>query len=390
VRDLRTNVEDWKRVVESMEAEYKEQYQKLIMVLSGISRFYGDHAERRRTHHEYLKIGTSMRETFKEEKKWDEVERLDDVLSRLSKSKENLDKLRRLERRNPSSLLKVLIGDVSVRCYRKGDLVGLKESYNQFQLRCVLGFIILPAALVVTGYSVQVNCLLQLFLTVYHAGTAIRMSILQQHGANILSSWVRKNYIAIAGAFVSMITPVTSPVTIFLQFIASIFYICQGVVVFMKHVHLSKKLQAEVAMSKDVLIAGGRESDQPLDVSQYLPPRFLLLTLAIGAMSEIICSIIILGLACTGNLLSILHGLLLFGMWLYRGVYNLSILRPKAPDFSIMWCLQGLHSLVMFTLRELCNSVLTYLWPKLKTQAVVEEESVADRVRRDIDRRSMY
>jgi len=391
VRDLRTNVEDWKRVVERMDVEYKEEYQKLIMVLSGISRFYGDHADRRRTHHEYLKTGKSMRETFKEEKKWEEVERLDDVLSRLAKSKEILNKLRRLEKRNPSPILKVLIGDISVRCYRKGDLLGLKESYNQFQLSCVLGFFILPAPLLVT-YTVQVNSLLQLFLIVYHAVTAIRMSILQQHGANILSTWIRQNYIAIAGAVVSILTPVSSPVTIFLQFIASLFYIGQGAVIFMRHVHLSKKLQAEVALKQDVLIAGGRGNGSPLEMTQYLPPRLLILMLAIGAITEILCSVIILGLACTGNILSILHGLLFCGLWLLRGVYNISILRPKAPDFNIIWLLQGVHSLVMFTLREVCNSVINYLWPKLKTQAPEEEveESVASRVRRNDDRRTIY
>jgi len=375
VRDLRANVQDWKRVVEGMEAEYQEKYQKLLMVLSGISRFYGDHADRRRTHLEYLKIGKTMKSEFKDEKKWDEVERMDDVLTRLAKSKETLDKLRRMERRNPSPLLKMLFGDISVRCYRKGDLLGLKEAYNNFQLGCLPGFFILPVLMVLTGLTVQVNCLLQLFLMVYHAGTAIRMSILQQHGANIPYAWIKQNYIAIAGAVITMVTPASSPVIgIACQLVIMLLYnICQGAFILMKHVHLSKKLQAEIAEEQVRLAISGKKKSVRSDSSQYLPPRFLLLTLGIGAFLEVLLSIVILGFAITGNLLSLLHGILLFIMWLYRGVYNLYILKPKAPDFSVKYVLKAVQKLVMISLREVCNSVLSYLWPKqLKSSKVPE------------------
>jgi len=379
VRDLRSNVQDWKRVVEGMKAEYQEKYQKLLMVLSGISRFYGDHADRRRTHREYMKIGKTMKSEFKEEKKLDEVERLDDVLSRLAKSKETLDKLRRMERRNPSLLLKMLVGDISVRCYRKGDLLGLKEAYNNFQLGCLPGFFILPVVMVLTGLTVQVNCLLQLFLTIYHAGTAIRMSILQQHGANIPYTWINQNYIAIAGAVITMFTPASSPVIgIACQLVIMLLYnICQGAFILMKHVHLGKKLQAEIAEEQVRLAIRGKRKSVSPDSSQYLPPRFLLLTLGIGAFLEVLLSIVIFGFAITGNLLSLLHGILLFVMWLYRGIYNLYILKPKAPDFSVKYVLQAVQKLIMMSLREVCNSLLTYLWPKQPKSSKVPEPKYA-------------
>merc|ERR1719283_821676 len=143
-----------------------------------------------------------------------------------------------------------------------------------------------------------------------------------------------------------------------------LYNICQGAFILMKHVHLSKKLQIETAEKHERLAIRGKRKPASSDVSEYLPPKFLLLTLGIGAFLEVLLSFVILIFGCTGNLLSLLHGILLFVMWLYRGVYNLFILKPKAPDFSIKYVLQSIQKLVMLSFRAACNSLLTYLWPK--------------------------
>merc|ERR1719510_52167 len=96
VRELGTNVGDWERAVKRMGGEYQELQTKLDNALRAVSRCFGDHAEQKRTHHEYQSIGDTIKSELKQEK----MERLDAVMDTLSEGKKVLDALGRLKRRN--------------------------------------------------------------------------------------------------------------------------------------------------------------------------------------------------------------------------------------------------------------------------------------------------
>merc|ERR1719461_1693912 len=106
------------------------------------------------------------------------MERLNAVMDTLADGKKVLDALGRLKRRNASPLLQLLVGCVSVRSYREGELMRLKDSYASFQSRFFYGFLAFPLGVMITGFSVQMNCLLQLFLFIYYGSSSMRLSVL--------------------------------------------------------------------------------------------------------------------------------------------------------------------------------------------------------------------
>jgi len=316
VRQLSTNVGDWEKAVERMKAESMDHHRKVDQSLREISRCCRDHSEQLRTHREYEKIGASLREELEEP--------LDDIFATLAEGKKTLDKLGKVKRKYSSPLLKILIGDISVRSFHEGELIRLKDSYLFFLSKFVVGFFAFPIGMLITGFTAQMNCLLQIFLLIYFSCTAIRMSLLHLHGAEIKSCWIHQNYIAIVGAFVSIFTPVSSPLATYglIPFGVSTFYIGQGVAVLLQHSYLSKKLQTDLLPSKwsHQSDEGGKPS-----IKRPKPPTPLIAMLGVGAFIELIFSAIMLYLSNLGSVLSLLQGLLMFLTWLVRGLHNMYI-----------------------------------------------------------------
>jgi len=342
VRELGENVGDWERAVNRMGVEYNELQTKLDNAIRNVSRCFGDHAEQKRTFREYKSIGNSIKAELKQDKKTNELTRLRTVMDTLADGKKVLDRLGRLKRRNDSPLLKLFVGSVSVRSYRDGELMRLKDSYATFQYRFLWGFFAFPFGVMITGFSVQVNCLLQLFLFVYYGSSAIRLSILHLHGANVDMWWNYYCYLGMVTAVVAMLTPEYSPLVTFgvLPFLASLFYMLQGGVVLMQCNKLRDRVTADATgLTSDPLFTRGGEgvSVEPIGkASKGKGSKFLFPVMAAGAIFEVVFALIMLLLSFQGSVLAIPQGLLLSLCWLLRGGCNATILtrtfskrRPK-------------------------------------------------------------
>jgi len=323
VKELRTNVGDWERAVQRMGKENLDHNRKLDRSLREISRCCRDYADQQRTHREYKKIAENLK---------DELELpLEDIFTDLKEGKKTLDKIGKVKRKKSSTLLKLFIGDISVRGYHEGELIRLKDSYLFFLSKFVVGFFAFPIGMMISGFSAQINCLLQVFLVIFFGCTAIRMSILHLHGAEIKSSWIHQNYIALVGAIVSIFTPVSSPLATFgfIPYGVSLFYLGQGAVVLMQHAYLSKKLQADLLPEKWSTKSG--EGDLPV-IKRLHPPTILIALLWTGAFIELLFSIVMAYVSTLGSALSLLQGLLMSITWLLRGLHNIVTLAQAQLD----------------------------------------------------------
>lgn len=342
VRELGENVGDWERGVHRMGGEYNELQKKLDSAIRNVSRCFGDHAEQKRTYREYKSICNSIKAELKQDKKTEELARLRTVMDNLADGKKVLDRLGRLKRRNDSPLLKLFVGSVSVRSYKDGELSRLKDSYATFQYRFLWGFFAFPFGVMITGFSVQVNCLLQLFLFVYYGSSAIRLSILHLHGANVDMWWNYYCYLGMVTAVVAMLTPDYSPLVWsgVLPFIASLFYILQGGVVLMQCNKLRDRVTAQsMGLTSDPLFTRGGEGVSVESIgksSKGKGSKFLLPMMAAGAIFEVLFALAMFLLSFQGSVLAIPQGLLLSVCWLLRGGCNATILtrtfakrRPK-------------------------------------------------------------
>jgi len=314
VRELRTNVGDWERAVQRMSTESLDHNRKLDQSLREISRCCRDYVDQQRTHREYKKIAENLKEELDTP--------LDDIFTELKEGKKTLDKIGKVKRKHTSTLLKLLIGDISIRGYHEGELIRQKDSYLFFLSKFVVGFFAFPIGMMISGFTAQMNCLLQIFLVIYFGCTAIRMSILHLHGAGIKSSWIHQNYIALVGAIVSMFTPVSSPLatTGFVPYGVSLFYLGQGMVVLMQHAYLSRKLQADLLPEKWSTKSG--EGEKPV-VKRLHPPTSLIALLWTGAFLELLFSILMAYVSTLGAALSLLQGLLMSITWGLRGLHNI-------------------------------------------------------------------
>jgi hypothetical protein len=175
------------------------------------------------------------------------------------KQKDNMSKLKELEEqlntiktdlqpKTGSLFVRLFLGRVNVKQYRKKDRLKLKEEYHKFRQRTDIFYMI---AIFVQYFFLIENrfteMLLLFWLLYYYITLCLRENILKVNGSNIKSWWIHHHLIALAVPFLMISWPRDEIYTVFIWKFIGIAS-CQSIVQIFQNKYQENRLYSEVAM----------------------------------------------------------------------------------------------------------------------------------------------
>lgn len=157
--------------------------------------------------------------------------------------------------------LRMFLGPINVRAFRKDVQLKVKEEYNSYRDRTALLFLLFPSTLLILRSWVWAGCLptfpvqmYQAWLLFLYTGLALRENILRVNGSDIRPWWIYHHYCAMIMALVSLTWEIKGQpdcakkqrgVQLFLQWA-----MMQGVAMLLQNRYQRQRLYTRIALGK--------------------------------------------------------------------------------------------------------------------------------------------
>jgi len=247
--------------------------------------------------------------------------KLNECQHKLTITKIALDRLRDTKPATGSLFLRLMMGKVNVRMWKKHEKLKFKQEYDKFKERTTILFTVLPLIQLFIWRSPLLFTVHQGWLLYYYTTLALRENILQVNGSQILDWWIYHHYISMTVCALMMnLTGFEAgddffhrKATLFLAFAAG-----QGVVMFVQNKYQAKRSYVRASLGKAQQhdpTSGETLMEKPSDLKLLVPLLFLVyaLELYLGVdlaiywylsakrLWQLLCVAILFVLLCVGN-----------------------------------------------------------------------------------------
>jgi len=198
----------------------------------------------------------------------------------LAMLKEQLTKLKEVKPHNGSMFVRLMMGNVNVKLWKKSDLLNFRDEYNRLKNRCTWVFILFPLVQLL-GFNYRIVWTLhQLWLVYYYLALSLRQNILLTNGSNIKFWWIAHHYLSIAFAVVIIAFPNELETFISERYRAmQWFALSQGLIMLAQNWYTAKRKYVRVAIGKAKPIdvdASETLVEKPTHLKMLIPPLFAL------------------------------------------------------------------------------------------------------------------
>lgn len=196
---------------------------------------------------------------------------------RLFGIKEALNRLRSSKPRTGSFFLRLTLGRVNVKVWKRSEMVQLKKEYNKFKARTTYIFILLPLMQLQWPELRLLTILHQLFLFYYYTTLAVRENVLQVNGSSIKNWWIYHHYLSIALSLVILLWPYSESSRIFSDWTSKLL-VYQGFVMIMMNLYQDRRAYVRKSLGKT------RDIDPTFTEALHESPKELFLLLPLLLM----------------------------------------------------------------------------------------------------------
>ncbi|CEO95353.1 Transmembrane protein 120 like protein [Plasmodiophora brassicae] len=119
--------------------------------------------------------------------------------ARLDRVRKSLDKLRSIEPRRGTWVIRMFLGErVNTKVWKRSELFAMKDAYNNYKSKSTIIFILFPLVQLLVSSHRFIGILHQLWLLHFYLSLSLRESLLLCNGSNIMPWWITHHYVSMA------------------------------------------------------------------------------------------------------------------------------------------------------------------------------------------------
>jgi len=226
---------------------------------------------------EYLRLRQMLHDLQKVHTHGPKREKLDEMYHSLVEAKCSLDALKSTQPRNDSFFLRLMMGKVNVKVWRRDEQLKFRAEYDKFRERTTYLFNIFPLVQLFLCDHELIWKVHQLWLCYYYCTLALRQNILLINGSNIKAWWIYHHYVSL---FLTVLMLNFSPAD---EYIAPRrrtvlwFGLAQGIIMLLQNFYQVRRSYARVSMGKAQPIDVERSEtivEKPVDLQILVPLLF--------------------------------------------------------------------------------------------------------------------
>lgn len=206
--ELASSLNDLQSVQKDLDSALTSAQNRLDSAFRALDECVSQHAGQLRT---CQRVEGMIRQLRAEKAQLSEEQRaqLEVYAERLRRCRTSLDRLRASKPKTGSVFLRLCLGKVNVKVWKRGERVQSRDEYEKFKFRTTFIFIIFPALQLYFGTE-PLGLLAKahsLWLCYYYASLALRENILQVNGSAIKDWWVYHHLLSMLATLVILIFP---------------------------------------------------------------------------------------------------------------------------------------------------------------------------------------